>query len=169
MKNLKTIFALFVSLLIFSSSFSTSVRLMRLGYGLNRMETASSIHHSAAFKNFRYASAYYDEDKCPRYRGMTIAGAVVLGAGLTAFSGGVAMIVIGVKDYKNNSSGTRNALFIAGGYVLAVFGVVMTGAGTAVLAIGATKMRKYCRKGESMYFIPHANGLSFAYNFGGSR
>ena len=56
---------------------------------------------------------------------------------------------------------------IAGGVVVTILGIGMTVTGGVLLGIGATKLRKYCRKSDqqSFYLIAKPTGVGFACRF----
>ena len=119
------------------------------------------------FKTFDYRKSFERDEKCGRYRGKGIAGSVLLGCGIGATTGGVLMIIKGLQGGFGGSSNDdlKNFGLIYGGYIVSVLGIAMTGAGTALTAVGFSKMRKYCRDDESFFIIPRANSISFAYRF----
>lgn len=102
----------------------------------------------------------YDADKCRRYKGMTIGGAVALGVGAGLFSGGVVLLDIGVNAAVYDNTDVNTVGYIVGGSVMVVWGLVGMAAGIPITTIGATKMRRYCGNESSMNLMLLKSGTN---------
>ena len=109
----------------------------------------------------------YDADKCRRYKGMTIGGAVSLGLGAGLFSGGVVLLNIGVNADIYDNTDINTVGYIVGGSMMVLWGVVGMAAGIPLTTIGATKMRRYCGNESSMnlMLLKRGTNVGLALNF----
>ncbi len=165
MKKLFTLLLVCFCVTVFAGSFKSS---MRLGYGFNPVIEKPTVKRSIMFKSFDNRNSFERDERCGRYRGMGIAGVVVLGVGIAGTTGGVLMIIKGVRGFKNDDGEEiKNFGLIYGGYVVTIIGVAATVAGTVLTAIGFTKARNYCRDDdeEGFYLINRANTIGLAYRF----
>lgn len=126
---------------------------VKLGYACTKLITPPTIERSMVFKNSFQASRP-DAEKCPRFRGMMIGGAVAMGVGASLFSGGVTMIVIGGRGIDEGNDNFNNVGMVVGGAIMVAWGTVGTIAGIPLLAIGVTKTKRYCKSsGESALLL----------------
>ena len=142
---MKSVIALL--LLVFTLTVSaTENNLPRLGF-TSSLKQVSTIKHRPLLAK---PVLSYDADKCRRYKGMTIGGAVALGVGAGLFSGGVVLLHIGVNADIYDNTDINTVGYIVGGSMMVLWGVVGIAAGIPITTIGATKMRRYCGRESSM-------------------
>lgn len=143
---MKSVIALLLLAVTLTVNATENNHLPRLGFAssLNRVSTIK--HRPLLAKPV----LSYDADKCRRYKGMTIGGAVALGVGAGLFSGGVVLLDIGVNADIYDNTDINTVGYIVGGSVMVLWGVVGIAAGIPITTIGATKMRRYCGRESSM-------------------
>ncbi|MCW5908184.1 MAG: hypothetical protein KIS94_10015 [Chitinophagales bacterium] len=139
---------------------------VKLGYTNTQLITPPAVVRSVAFNN-NLAISKNDADKCSRFKGMMIGGAVALGVGASLFSGGVTMIVIGGRGIDEGNDNFNNVGLVVGGAIMVVWGTVGTIAGIPLLAIGASKTSKYCksRSQSALHLIKRGNTAGLALRF----
>ena|GEM_PF-6320425 len=164
-----------VLLLIVSTTLSSVAANPAIGFAANRSQLANQsmyITHrnlrSVVTRPFNYQRAVDYDAKCTKYKHLQVGGIVMLSVGVTSLAGGIVLFNFGLNDAYTGGGDLQTVGFVAGGAILTVVGVALTGAGTALTIVGSVKRKKYCNGGtpQSYYTIHPANkGLGIACTF----
>ncbi|MBX3242438.1 MAG: hypothetical protein KIT80_04810 [Chitinophagaceae bacterium] len=112
----------------------------------------------------------YNEEKYRKFKKMRTTGMVLTGVGAGLITTGIVLIASGADDTSFDASGgtvyindmTPGDGKVIGGVVCLVFGIMSTGGGITLWAIGNNKMKRY---DNAVNLQSTKNGLVLAYSF----
>lgn len=134
----------------------------------------AGLHTEGSYKNIfanSTTAVNYNEEKYRKFKKMRTGGIILTSVGAGLIIGGTALIIDGNNqndgynfngDYYDGDFTDGDGKIIAGAVGIA-FGVLSTGGGITMWAIGNKKMKKY--GGGQISVQPTKNGLGLAYRF----